>query len=369
MTRRLPLLVALAVLAAAPAAHAQNKDKKKKDKEQPAEAAPPAEPAGPTPEQQQAVVEFQKGQELQTAGDLDGAIAQYEKAFATYPDPELQFLLGEVHRLKGERDSDPTLYEKAIPYFEKYLAMAPDGRAAEAARQRITALEQGIENEKKRKEQEAAEDAKSAAAEAEAKRKADEQARIAVEGHQGAQLALDISLTAGTEKDFTGMARAMAGGLLGWGKFAFEGHIGFAGFLQVADKGIAAREITLLDLGARYAFTSDRFIGPFVGLGGSFGLVTGSPHERKLEDDPDTCAGFTSDDCAFEIDKDLTTRLMLGYGFSSSEKTTVAVRLDLSYMMFSVAGDQRMGSPPASRVEKPQTMLAFLVGLEFMHWP
>src|SRR5688572_2759532 len=117
MTRRAPLLVLLALSVAAPSAHG----KKPKKKPAPAADAPatpdpaatpasgvdptrsPAAPAAPTEAQTQATEEFKKGQELQTAGDLDGAIAQYQKAFALYPDPELQFLLGEVHRLKGDR--------------------------------------------------------------------------------------------------------------------------------------------------------------------------------------------------------------------------------------------------------------------------
>jgi hypothetical protein len=356
---RLPLLVLVAlVLAAAAPAEAQ-----RKKKPTPVEAAPPAEPAGPTPEQLQATAEFQEGQALQQAGDLDGAIARYEAAFALYPDPDLQFLIGEVHRLKGDRDEDFTQYEKAIPFFERYLELAPDGKAADAARQRISALEQGIANYKRKQEAEKAE----AAAEAEAARKAEEEARAEREAGEGTQFALDVSLTAGTEPDLTGIARLAVGGLMGWGRFAFEGHIGFAGFLRAGSAGVAAREVTLLDLGARYAFTSPRFVGPFVGTGGSFGLITGKPRARKLEGDTMTCG--TAESCTFDVDKNITGRLALGWGFESSAKTTVAVRLDLSYVIFSVDGEQPIGSVPAVRVEKPQDFLAVLVGLEFMHWP
>lgn len=365
MTRSVSLLAALAVVLAVSPAAAQKK--KKKDAAPAAEPAA-AEPAGPTPEeqaaQQAAGVEFQKGQELQQAGDLDGAIAQYEKAFALYPDPELQFLIGEVHRLKGDRDSDFTEYEKAIPFFEKYLEMAPDGRASEAARQRIAALEEGIENFKKKKAEEDAEAQAEADAAAKAEREAAEAEAARRAATEGTQVAIDVSLTAGSEPDLTGIARLSAGGLIGWGKFAFEGHVGFGAFLRTGGAGISANELTLIDLGARYAFKSPRFVGPFVGAGGSFGLLTGKPRDRKLEEDMATCGGG---DCAFAIDKDITGRLALGWGFESSEKTTVALRVDLSYMIFSVDGEQN--DIPAMRVERPQDLMAVLVGLEFMHWP
>jgi hypothetical protein len=365
MIRPSALLAALALLATSLPAEAKPK-KKKPDAAAPAaaeEAAAPA-PAGPTPEQIQAGEEFKKGQELEQAGDLDGAIAQYEKAFGLYADPELQFLLGETHRKKGDQTSDFAEYEKAIPCFEKYLEMAPEGRAAEAAKQRITALQQGIENEKARKAKEEETKKIEEADEAKAKAQAEAEEKAKREAAEGMQLALDVSLTAGSEPDFTGILRMVGGGLLGWGGFAFEGHLGFAGFLRTGSGGVAARELTALDLGMRYGFDGNRFVGPWVGAGGSFGFLSGKPRERRLVDDEPTCGGG---DCTISIDKDITSRLTFGYGFKSSDKTTVAFRVDLSYMMFSV--DDEQATVPASRVDKPQGFVAALVGLEFMHWP
>jgi hypothetical protein len=183
------------------------------------------------------------------------------------------------------------------------------------------------------------------------------------------QLALDLGLMAGSEPGLSGIARMTGGALLNRGRFGIEGHVGFAGFLRIRDQtGVSARELTLLDLGARVALRdTDRFVGPFVSGGGSFGLITGKPRERRLRDDATSCAGAAGDDCAFAIDRDLVFRLGGGWGFGSSDATTVGVRVDLAYMMFRVDDDQ--DTIPAGQIEKPQGLWALLIGLDFMHWP
>jgi len=61
--------------------------------------------------------------------------------------------------------------------------------------------------------------------------------------------------------------------------------------------------------------------------------------------------------------------LGFGYGFEANRATTVAIRLDAMYWFFSVDGEQDMGQPAAGQVDKPQTAMALLLGLEFLHWP
>lgn len=190
----------------------------------------------------------------------------------------------------------------------------------------------------------------------------------------GAEPVLDASVFAGVDQDVTAIGRAFAGGMWILGRFAPEAHVGFDGFLRLnGDAGVAARSFTLLDLGARYAFTSDRFIGPFVSAGGSFGLFTGKPHERKVDNDPETCmsAPGAPDSCAFRIDKNASARLGFGYGFASSDNATVAVRLDLNYWMFSVNDfeDQAPGSPVPRDIPRPQSSVSVMLGLEFIRWP
>jgi tetratricopeptide (TPR) repeat protein len=217
--------LALVVLAVAPAsAHAQPS--------QP--AAPPAPaPAPPTPEQkQQATTEFQAGQqaEKQTPPKLDEALDHYQKAFAIYPDPVLQLVIGEVHRRKGEdalksEDFDAAIadFQAAVTAYNQYIVLAPTGKEVDAAKQRIDALNQGIENAKQARDQKAAEAKKQAQDQAATQQKAVAQKQEEESEESGSQLALDGDLIIGVDKDTTALARLMAGGLLGWGRFAFEG--------------------------------------------------------------------------------------------------------------------------------------------------
>jgi len=358
--------------------------KKKKKKETPAAAAQPdaaaPQPSGPpppTPEQkQQATAAFQAGQEAEKAGNLDQAIAKYDEAFAIYPDPVLQLVLGEAHRKKGEQAMQGEGYQQAVAGFEKakaayekYLELAPAGKEAEAARNRIQVVVASLDNAKKALEKQKADEAGESEREAEAQKKAEEERRREQEAGSGMQVALDGLLIAGIGQDVTALARFMPGGMLGWGRFAIEGHLSFEGFLRISnDKGVSARSVSL-DLGARYGFTSNRFVGPFISGGAGYGLFGGQPRERKLEGDMETCGDFEGGSCAFAIDKNISTRLGFGYGFEANRATTVAIRLDAMYWFFSVDGEQDMGQPAAGQVDKPQTAMALLLGLEFLHWP
>lgn len=187
-----------------------------------------------------------------------------------------------------------------------------------------------------------------------------------------AQPALDAAVVFGVDEDLTAVGRLLAGGIWSFGKFAPEAHIGFDGFLPIkSSAGVTARSFSLINLGARYGFLSDRFDGPFVSGGGGFGLFTGKPHERQLDDDP-ACevARPPSDNCVYRIDKNLNARLGFGWGFQSSKNTTVAARIDLHYWLFSLNDfeDQPDGSPVPNMVDRPQASWSVLVGLEFMRW-
>lgn len=366
------LAAVLTWLAAAPA-EAQPK-KKKDDQAQPADA-PPAEgePQEPTPEQIEATKKFQEGKALADEQRYEEAIAAFEAAFDIYPDPGLQFVIGEAYQLwgnqivEGDRAAGFEKFRQSKAAYESFLELSPESPIAEQVRERIAQLEESIANEEQRlREEEEARLAEQREAE-EAERRAEEERLRKLREKEGMQLALDAMVIAGAEQDLSAVARMMVGGLLGWGRFAFEGHLGVDGFLRVdSDRGVQGNAFAL-DLGARYGF-ADRFVGPFVSGGGSFGLFLGRPRERRLSDDPDTCAGFAGNDCAFRIDKSLTGRLGFGYGFEASEKTTVAVRLEAQYWLFSVDGEQDAGSPPAALVEKPQSSIAFMLGLEFMRF-
>lgn len=187
-----------------------------------------------------------------------------------------------------------------------------------------------------------------------------------------AQPAVDAMVLSGIDQDTTAIVRLLAGGLYGFGNFAVDAHVAVEGFLRIdTSKGIAARSLPVFDIGFRYGIKGPDFVGPFVNLGASYGWFSGKPHERKVVDDPDTCeTAANMTDCNFRIDKSAAFRFGLGWGFRQSKKTTVAVRVDFTYFLFSVSPfeDQPDGAPIPRRIPRPQDSYAVLVGLEFMHW-
>lgn len=191
-----------------------------------------------------------------------------------------------------------------------------------------------------------------------------------------AQPALDAMLMMGIDQDVTAIGRLFAGGMYGLGKFAVDAHIGVEGFLRVdGSKGVRATTLPMFDLGVRYGFQSSRFVGPFVAAGGSFGLFFAKPNKRRVKDDPETCASVPAgptDECEFAIDKNASFRLGFGWGFAPSDKTTVAVRLDLTYWLFSVSPFNALthsdGEPIPREIPRPQDSLSVMIGLEFMRW-
>jgi hypothetical protein len=188
--------------------------------------------------------------------------------------------------------------------------------------------------------------------------------------------ALDAHVQTGADPDATVIARFLAGGMyvLTDAKLAFEGHVSFAGFLRINDdEGISARSISPINLGARYSLGNAKFHGPYVALGAGFGFFGGSPRERRVTGEMELCANArteTPGSCGFNITQELNTRLGFGYGFPSGKKTTVGVRLDVTYFMFNVAAgeDQPSGAPVAADVPKPQGTVALMLGLEFLRW-
>ena len=187
-----------------------------------------------------------------------------------------------------------------------------------------------------------------------------------------AEPAVDAFVVVGIDQDTTAIGRVLGGVMYGFGKFAVAGHVGFEGFLRIdTSKGIAARSLPVVDFDLHYGITSPDFVGPTVNLGASFGWFSGKPHERKVVDDPDTCATAAEmNDCTFRIDKDASFRVGLGWGFRQSKETTVAVRLDFTYWMFSVSPfeQQPVGAPIPREIPRPQDSYSVLIGLEFIHW-
>lgn len=320
-----------------------------------------------TPEQKQAqaIELFKEGQAALDAENYDEAIEKFNSAFELFPDPGLQVKIGEAYQREGTATRDFDKLRKAVEAYQKYVELVPEGETTNAVNERIVQLEESIAAEDQRmqrvsdEEAQAKLDAELAAKEEERKKQA-----LLLE-KKNMQVVLTGGVLAGADQQLSGILRMSGGALLAWENFALEGRVGIDGFLRVDnDQGVQARSFTLLDVGARWG-ANYQFVGPFVSGGGSFGLFTGEPRSRKLKDDTATCGGG---DCAFDIDKNIVGRLALGYGFKATDKSTVALRLEAQTWWFSVDDEQAIGQPSAHDIEKPQTAVAFMLGLEFMRW-
>ena len=80
----------------------------------------------------------QRGDAFKDAGQYRAAAREYERAYALVPHPVLFFNLAQVFRLDGDR-------ERAIEFYERYLAAEPGGRASRQARQFAAQLRRELE--------------------------------------------------------------------------------------------------------------------------------------------------------------------------------------------------------------------------------
>jgi len=90
-----------------------------------------------------AEVRAQKGKAALGAGDAATAIAEYEAAHAIWPEPDYLFQIGQAHRLAGAT-------AKALMSFARYLAVAPDGANAGAARSLSAELSSLLSDDERR---------------------------------------------------------------------------------------------------------------------------------------------------------------------------------------------------------------------------
>ncbi|MCP4445300.1 MAG: hypothetical protein GY811_08150 [Myxococcales bacterium] len=329
---------------------------------------PVAEEEAPmTPEEKQkaAIALFGEGQKLLTEASYAEAVAKFEEAFELFPDPGLKVKVGEAYQRDGTEQRDYDKLRKAVEAYQKYVELVPEGEITTKILERINQLEESIQAEQERIER-VADEATQAKLDDKLAREAEEEAILAKEQEKKSmQKVLLGGILAGADQQLSGILRFSGGGMLSWEKFALEARVGIDGFLRVdKEQGVQARSFTLIDIGARYG-TQYRYIGPFVSGGASFGLFSGSPRERTLVSDDDSCGGG---DCSFDMDKNISTRLAFGYGFEATDKSTVALRIEAQTWFFSVDSEQSIGNPNANDISKPQTAVAIMVGLEFMRW-
>lgn len=80
-----------------------------------------------------------EGIAAQDAKDYDKAIELYQQAYALVPHSILMFNIGQAHRLAGRLD-------RAVPLYEYFLELDPDGPESEAARAHLAQIKAALEN-------------------------------------------------------------------------------------------------------------------------------------------------------------------------------------------------------------------------------
>ena len=228
----------------------------------------------------------------------------------------------------------------AVVAYEKFVELSPDPETLEEGSPQKTQMVQAREeaqtrindlNDSIKKYELALQRQKDeAAAEKEAERIQKEKEEAEIRSRkEGMQWGIDLIVEGGADARLSAVFRSLLGGSINWGSFGLDAHVGLDGFVRIKNgEGTTGRSVTLMDLGAKYAL-HPRSVGPFASLGASYGLITGEPNDVRLPGNDDTCSSLNlaSDDvCSFEIDKTIALRTGIGYGFESSETTTVALR-------------------------------------------
>jgi tetratricopeptide (TPR) repeat protein len=151
----------------------------------PALAQPPADG-----EEARAAAHFEHGRARFDAGDFDAAIDAYMAAYALVPAPALLFNVGLAYRAKGDAHA-------AIDFFQRYLALDPDGEATDEAAEYVAELTAALARQQEGAERDRAEAAGGAGGES-------------GDGRSGGGLRLTGLATAGV-----GAAALVAGGVFG----------------------------------------------------------------------------------------------------------------------------------------------------------
>jgi len=139
-------------------------------------AAPAGAEARPRPGSSDAVRQakshFKQGEAFLKQSLWDDAIHEFEAAYELMPLPDLMFNIAQAYRQKG----DPAARDHALEIYVKFVDVQPEGQVADEARTHIAYLLKDKEAREIEAKHKAEEDAKRRAAD-EAKRLADERAR------------------------------------------------------------------------------------------------------------------------------------------------------------------------------------------------
>jgi tetratricopeptide (TPR) repeat protein len=109
---------------------------------------------------------FNEASKAYTAGDYDKAVQGFLEAYQLVPTNPLLFNIGQAYRLSGDK-------EKALSYYEKYVAFEPGGAQVPEAKDHIQNLREELETA--RRDQERIEQERLAREQADAARRAEEE--------------------------------------------------------------------------------------------------------------------------------------------------------------------------------------------------
>src|SRR5262249_29338437 len=112
---------------------------------------------------------YEKASKLYAAKDYENAVKEFIAAYQAVPANPLLFNIGQAYRLSGDK-------EKALAYYQKYVAFEPTGAQANEAKEYIKELSIDVESQQKQQEAEAQARAQ-AEADAQAKAKVDAERR------------------------------------------------------------------------------------------------------------------------------------------------------------------------------------------------
>jgi tetratricopeptide (TPR) repeat protein len=94
----------------------------------------------------QAEQHFHRGQKHFAAGEFDDAVREFLQAYTLVPVNPLLFNIGQAYRRSGDA-------EKALSYYEKYVAFEPGGGQVAEAKEHITALKIQVEDARRERAQ------------------------------------------------------------------------------------------------------------------------------------------------------------------------------------------------------------------------
>lgn len=179
----------------------------------------------------------------------------------------------------------------------------------------------------------------------------------------GSAAARDVAVGAafqeGMSTDVSGIHRANLGGALGFGRVGIDAAIQLEIWdpYKTGDVGTKIQAAGV-NLGARIAITDQpRFRGPFVAIGAGY-LRLRQDYSQKRVNELFGVADIGPNAFGF--------RGGVGFGFATTKRVTIAVRLDVNYWL--IDEGEGMNGFPAEYADESTNALSFMLVLEMLRF-